>query len=35
MGWEVPPVGAATRRAGRGVVRSTAWAAVVLGVEGA
>ena len=28
-------LGAATRRGGRGVVRSTAWAVVVLGVEGA
>ena len=35
MGWEVLPVGAAARQGGRGVVRSTAWAAVVLGVEGA
>ena len=35
MGWEVSSVEAAMRRGGRGVVRSTAWAVVVLGVEGA
>ena len=35
MGWVASPVGAATRREGRGVLRSTVWAAAVLGVEGA
>ena len=35
MGWEASPVEVARWRGGRGVVRSTAWAAPVLGVEGA
>ena len=35
MGWEASPVEVATRREGRGVIRSTAWAVLVLGVEGA
>ena len=35
MGWEASLVEAATRRGGRTVVRSTAWAVLVLVVEGA